>query len=138
MIQRSFKLHPQRRGHGAPTVSPHRSMSNVKIRPHFSQPYNQGNPDLTPIYLPFLCFPLFLLNFSLFPFHQESVEGEHVSCVGFSALQRCSFTPSTAQIKVGFSLAHVEILKSVLRNSLTSPGEEFWNAAIECADGISA
>jgi DNA polymerase theta len=46
--------------------------------------------------------------------------------------------PSTAQIKVGFSLAHVEILKSVLRNSLTSPGEEFWNATIECVDGISA
>jgi DNA polymerase theta len=78
------------------------------------------------------------LNFSLFPFHQESVEGEHVSCVGFSALQRCSFTPSTAQIKVGFSLAPVETLKSVSRNSLTSPGEEFWNAAIELADGISA
>ncbi|AQK40089.1 Helicase and polymerase-containing protein TEBICHI [Zea mays] len=69
---------------------------------------------------------------------EESVEGEHVSCVGFSALQRCSFTPSTAQIKVGFSLAPVETLKSVSRNSLTSPGEEFWNAAIELADGISA
>ncbi|AQK40096.1 Helicase and polymerase-containing protein TEBICHI, partial [Zea mays] len=50
---------------------------------------------------------------------EESVEGEHVSCVGFSALQRCSFTPSTAQIKVGFSLAPVETLKSVSRNSLT-------------------
>ncbi|XP_021301541.1 helicase and polymerase-containing protein TEBICHI isoform X4 [Sorghum bicolor] len=69
---------------------------------------------------------------------QESFEGEQVSCVGFSALQRCSFTPSTAQRKVGFSLAPVETLKSVSRNSLTSPGEEFWNAAIELADGISA
>ncbi|CAD6336670.1 unnamed protein product, partial [Miscanthus lutarioriparius] len=69
---------------------------------------------------------------------EEPFEGEQVSCVGFSALQRCSFTPSTAQRKVGFSLAPVETLKSVLRNSLTSPGEEFWNAAIELADGISA
>ncbi|CAD6343940.1 unnamed protein product [Miscanthus lutarioriparius] len=69
---------------------------------------------------------------------EEPFEGEQVSCVGFSALQRCSFTPSTAQRKVGFSLAPVETLKSVSRNSLTSPGEEFWNAAIELADGISA
>lgn len=79
-----------------------------------------------------------LLNFSLCPFQQEFVEGEQVTCVGFSALQRCSFTPSTAQRKVGFSLATGETLKSVSRNSLTSPGEEFWNAAIEFADGMSA
>jgi DNA polymerase theta len=87
---------------------------------------------------PFLYFSFFLLNFSLCSFQQEPFEGEQVSCVGFSALQRCSFTPSTAQRKVGFSLAPVETLKSVSRNSLTSPGEEFWNAAIELADGISA
>ncbi|KAG2620442.1 hypothetical protein PVAP13_3NG107600 [Panicum virgatum] len=69
---------------------------------------------------------------------QESVEGVKVSCVGFSALQRCSFTPNTTQKKVGFSLAPGDTPKSVSRNSLTSPGEEFWNAAIEFADGISA
>lgn len=79
-----------------------------------------------------------LLNFSLCPFQQEPIEGEQVGCVGFSALQRCSLTPSTAQRKVGFSQAPVETLKSVSRNSLTSPGEEFWDAAIELADGISA
>ena len=61
-----------------------------------------------------------------------------MSCVGFSALQRCSFTPNTTQKKVGFSLAPGDTPKSVSRNSLTSPGEEFWNAAIEFADGISA
>ncbi|RCV18574.1 hypothetical protein SETIT_3G311900v2 [Setaria italica] len=70
---------------------------------------------------------------------EESVEGVKVSCMGFSALQRCSFTPNTTQhCKVGFSLAPGETPKSVSRNSLTSPGEEFWNAAIELADGISA
>src|SRR5574338_381354 len=46
MIQRSFKLHPQGRGHGAPTFLPHRSISNVKIRPHFSPPAQTGrNPS---------------------------------------------------------------------------------------------
>jgi len=69
---------------------------------------------------------------------EESVEGVKVSCVGFSALQRCSFTPNTTQKKVGFSLAPGDTPKSVSRNSLTSPGEEFWNAAIEFAEGISA
>ncbi|KAJ1257461.1 hypothetical protein BS78_K017400 [Paspalum vaginatum] len=69
---------------------------------------------------------------------KESVEGGKVSCPGFSALQRCSFTPNTAHRKVGFSLVHGETPKSLLRNPLTSPGEEFWNAAIEFADGISA
>ncbi|OEL35428.1 hypothetical protein BAE44_0003552 [Dichanthelium oligosanthes] len=69
---------------------------------------------------------------------EESVEGAKVTCVGFSALQRCSFTPNTTQKKVGFSLAPGETPKSVSRNSLTSPGEDFWNAAMEFADGISA
>ncbi|WVZ89444.1 hypothetical protein U9M48_035851 [Paspalum notatum var. saurae] len=69
---------------------------------------------------------------------EESVEGGKVSCPGLSVLQRCSFTPNTAHKKVGFSLVHGETPKSLSRNSLTSPGEEFWNAAIEFADGISA
>ncbi|CAL4907070.1 unnamed protein product [Urochloa decumbens] len=69
---------------------------------------------------------------------EVSVEGAKVSCVGFSALQRCSSTPNTTQKKVGFSVAPGETPKSISRNSLTSPGEEFWNAAIEFADGISA
>ncbi|KAL6623093.1 hypothetical protein ACP70R_032972 [Stipagrostis hirtigluma subsp. patula] len=70
---------------------------------------------------------------------EESVEGAKVSGEGFVALQRCSFTPNIAQKKVGFSLAPGETPKgSVSRNSLTSPGEEFWNEAIEFADGISA
>ncbi|CAN6360721.1 unnamed protein product [Urochloa humidicola] len=69
---------------------------------------------------------------------EVSVVGAKVSCVGFSALQRCSLTPNTTQKKVGFSVAPGETPKSISRNSLTSPGEEFWNAAIEFADGISA
>jgi DNA polymerase theta len=60
------------------------------------------------------------------------------SGVGFTALQRCSFTPNTEQKKNEFSLAIGETPKSVSRNSLASPGEDFWNAAIEFADGISA
>lgn len=56
------------------------------------------------------------------------------------ALQRCSFTPNTGQKRVGFSTAPGagETPMSVSTNSLISPGEEFWNAAIEFADGISA
>ncbi|KAL6854375.1 hypothetical protein ACP4OV_019278 [Aristida adscensionis] len=69
---------------------------------------------------------------------QEPVEGAKKSGEGFGAMQRCSFTPNTAQKKVGFSLAPGETPKSVSRNSITSPGEEFWDAAIEFADGISA
>ncbi|GJM87561.1 hypothetical protein PR202_ga03528 [Eleusine coracana subsp. coracana] len=57
---------------------------------------------------------------------------------GFKTLQRCSFTPNTEQKKADFSLAIGETPKSESRNSLTSPGEDFWNAAIEFADGISA
>lgn len=59
-----------------------------------------------------------------------------MSSEGFAALQRCSFTPNTAHKKVGFSIASGETPKSV--SSLISPGDEFWNAAIEFADGISA
>ncbi|KAF8666497.1 hypothetical protein HU200_053610 [Digitaria exilis] len=69
---------------------------------------------------------------------EELIEGVKVSCMGVSALQRCSFTPSITQKKIGFSLAPGETPKSVSRNSLTSPGEDFWNAAMEFADGISA
>ncbi|TVU51610.1 hypothetical protein EJB05_03050 [Eragrostis curvula] len=69
---------------------------------------------------------------------EELVEGAKVIGEGFVALQRCNFTPNTAQKKTGFSLAVGETPKSVSRNSLTSPGEDFWNAAIEFADGISA
>nr|CAB3461937.1 unnamed protein product [Digitaria exilis] len=69
---------------------------------------------------------------------EELIEGAKVSCMGVSALQRCSFTPSITQKKIGFSLAPGETPKSVSRNSLTSPGEDFWNAAMEFADGISA
>ncbi|GJN13402.1 hypothetical protein PR202_gb00096 [Eleusine coracana subsp. coracana] len=57
---------------------------------------------------------------------------------GFKTLQRCSFTPNTEHKKADFSLAIGETPKSESRNSLTSPGEDFWNAAIEFADGISA
>ncbi|EEC69123.1 hypothetical protein OsI_38041 [Oryza sativa Indica Group] len=51
-----------------------------------------------------------------------------------------SFTPNTGQKRVGFSTAPGagETPMSVSTNSLISPGEEFWNAAIEFADGISA
>ncbi|XP_062201875.1 helicase and polymerase-containing protein TEBICHI isoform X2 [Phragmites australis] len=69
---------------------------------------------------------------------EESIEGAKVSGVSFAALQRCSFTPNTAHKKAEFSLTTGETPKSVSRNSLTSPGQEFWNAAIEFADGVSA
>ncbi|KAG8048422.1 hypothetical protein GUJ93_ZPchr0009g976 [Zizania palustris] len=70
---------------------------------------------------------------------EELCEGEKVSSEGFVALQQCSITPNTAQRKNGFSSAPRvgETPMSVSRNSLISPGEEFWNAAIEFADGIS-
>uniref|UniRef100_A0A0D9XYP7 Helicase and polymerase-containing protein TEBICHI n=1 Tax=Leersia perrieri TaxID=77586 RepID=A0A0D9XYP7_9ORYZ len=71
---------------------------------------------------------------------EELGEGAKVSSGGFVSLQRCSFTPNTGQKKVGFSAAPGagETPKSASTNSLISPGEEFWNAAIEFADGISA
>uniref|UniRef100_A0A0D3HTH3 Helicase and polymerase-containing protein TEBICHI n=1 Tax=Oryza barthii TaxID=65489 RepID=A0A0D3HTH3_9ORYZ len=71
---------------------------------------------------------------------EELGEGTKLSSEGFVALQRCSFTPNTGQKRVGFSTAPGagEIPMSVSTNSLISPGEEFWNAAIEFADGISA
>jgi DNA polymerase theta len=85
-----------------------------------------------------LVFCFFPLEFYCALLSQGSVEGIKVSCMGFSALKRCSFTPNTTQKKVGFSLALGGTPKSASGNSLTSPGEEFWNAAIELADGISA
>jgi DNA polymerase theta len=63
-------------------------------------------------------------------FLQELGQG---SGEGLAAVQRCSFTPNTAQKKVGFS---GETPKSAA--SLISPGEDFWNAAMEFADGVSA
>ncbi|XP_015698275.1 helicase and polymerase-containing protein TEBICHI [Oryza brachyantha] len=71
---------------------------------------------------------------------EELGEVAKVSSEGFVAWQRCSFTPNTGQKKVGFSTAPGagETPRSVSTKSLISPGEEFWNAAIEFADGISA
>ncbi|KAM0921821.1 hypothetical protein ACQ4PT_006730 [Festuca glaucescens] len=66
-------------------------------------------------------------------FLQELGQGAKVSGEGLAAMQRCSFTPNTAQKKVGFS---GETPKSAF--SLISPGEDFWNAAMEFADGVSA
>uniref|UniRef100_A0ACD5XMT5 Uncharacterized protein n=1 Tax=Avena sativa TaxID=4498 RepID=A0ACD5XMT5_AVESA len=64
---------------------------------------------------------------------QELGQGAKASGEGLAAVQRCSFTPNTAQKKVGFS---GETPKSA--SSLVSPGEDFWNAAMEFADGVSA
>ncbi|CAM0949659.1 unnamed protein product [Alopecurus aequalis] len=64
---------------------------------------------------------------------QDLGQGAKVSGEGLAAMQRCSFTPNTAQKRVGFS---GETPKSA--SSLISPGEDFWNAAMEFADGVSA
>lgn len=67
---------------------------------------------------------------------EELGEVAKLSNEGFGGLQRCSFTPNTAQKKVEFSVPPGQTPKSA--SSLVSPGEDFWNAAIEFADGISA
>ncbi|XBJ11452.1 hypothetical protein VPH35_016147 [Triticum aestivum] len=63
-------------------------------------------------------------------------EGAKLSGEGFAALQRSSFTPYAAQKMAGFSAAPGETPKSA--SSLISPGEDFWNAAMEFADDVSA
>lgn len=51
-------------------------------------------------------------------------------------MQRSSFTPNAAQKITGLSAAPGETPKSA--SSLISPGEDFWNAAMEFADDVSA
>uniref|UniRef100_A0A8R7K5V9 Helicase and polymerase-containing protein TEBICHI n=1 Tax=Triticum urartu TaxID=4572 RepID=A0A8R7K5V9_TRIUA len=63
-------------------------------------------------------------------------EGAKLNGEGFAALQRSSFTPYAAQKMAGFSAAPGETPKSA--SSLISPGEDFWNAAMEFADDVSA
>jgi DNA polymerase theta len=63
-------------------------------------------------------------------------EGAKLSGEGFAALQRSSFTPYAAQKMAGFSAAPGETPKSAA--SLITPGEDFWNAAMEVADDVSA
>ncbi|XP_020585718.1 helicase and polymerase-containing protein TEBICHI [Phalaenopsis equestris] len=54
------------------------------------------------------------------------------------SLRRCSKSPDLKSVKYGFNalVSSVETPKSVSRSSKFSPGEEFWNEAIQVADGL--
>ncbi|XP_073012513.1 helicase and polymerase-containing protein TEBICHI isoform X1 [Typha latifolia] len=77
--------------------------------------------------------------------------GRHVTaneptCDGFLSLRRCSNTPSSSVMKTGVCIPDLSVCavvssetpRSAFRNLVISPGEEFWNAAIQVADGIFA
>nr|CAB3465731.1 unnamed protein product [Digitaria exilis] len=85
----------------------------------------------------------------LVPCDNASVKKQCVShCGGLEALKESddnvAFKEQCRKVHHGGSeatevgLSPGETPKSVSRNSLTSPGEDFWNAAMEFADGISA
>nr|CAD1822289.1 unnamed protein product [Ananas comosus var. bracteatus] len=66
-------------------------------------------------------------------------ESEKESGVGHVSLRRCNNTPKSSLMKTGLCMpVYNETPKSAFRNSIISPGEEFWNAAIQVVDGIFA
>lgn len=62
-------------------------------------------------------------------------ESNGKACMG---LRRCTVTPTSGLLKsrIGVPRCGIGTPKSSSRNSLFSPGEEFWNEAIQVADGL--